>query len=97
MTGMGQMAAQVEDALMLADAERAGRALRVSWHHDRAVVVLSLWQAESCIGSFRLESTGVPTLVAALVQGLAQQVNGRLSSDRLSSDQVPTARLSATP
>ncbi|HSR23489.1 MAG TPA: hypothetical protein VLW53_08060 [Candidatus Eisenbacteria bacterium] len=89
---MGQMAAQVEDALMLADAERAGRALRVSWHHDRGVVVLSLWQAESCIGSFRLEPAGVPTLVAALVQGLAQPV-----TDRLTSDQVPTARLSATP
>lgn len=92
MTRMGQMAALVEDGLMLADAQRAGRALRVTWHHERDVVVLSLWQAESCIGSFRLETAGVPTLVAALVQGLAQQV-----TDPLSADQVSTGPLRATP
>ena len=30
------------------------RGLRASWHPDRDVAVLSLWQSDLCVGTFRL-------------------------------------------
>jgi hypothetical protein len=36
------------------DARGADRALRVSWHYDTDLVVLSLWRDNVCTGSFRL-------------------------------------------
>ena len=58
---------------VLADARGAGRAMRVTWHHeagDAGLVVLSLWHDSECIGSFRLEAADVPALVTTLVEGL---------------------------
>lgn len=49
-----------------------GRALRVSWHHEEDLVVLSVWHGERCTASFRLDADDVPALVDALVHGLAQ-------------------------
>jgi hypothetical protein len=70
--------AQVEpvrvDTSVLLDARGAGRAMRVTWHHeagDAGLVVLSLWHDQDCVGTFRLEAADVPTLVTALVDGLA--------------------------
>jgi hypothetical protein len=57
---------------VLEDARGGGRAMRVTWHQDAGCVVLSLWQAELCVGTFRLETADVPPLVATLVAGLAQ-------------------------
>lgn len=53
------------------DARGENRALRVSWHHEQDVVVLSLWRGALCSGSFRLPAAQVPVLIAALVEGLA--------------------------
>ncbi|MDQ1585202.1 MAG: hypothetical protein QOH80_567, partial [Actinomycetota bacterium] len=42
-------------SLVLADARGAGRAMRVSWHAEAGtagLVVLSLWQADHCVGTF---------------------------------------------
>lgn len=33
----------------------AARGLRVSWHAERDTFVLSLWQADLCVGTFRLD------------------------------------------
>jgi hypothetical protein len=55
----------------LLDARGSDRALRVSWHHDAGVVVLSLWRADTCTGTFRLLAEDVPGLLAALSSGLA--------------------------
>jgi hypothetical protein len=46
------------------------RALRLAWHIEADVVVLSLWQADRCSGTFRLAIDDVPRFVAALVEGL---------------------------
>ncbi len=46
------------------------RALRVSWHHDDGLVVLSLWRGNACTGSFRLHVDEVPGLIALLREGL---------------------------
>jgi hypothetical protein len=50
---------------------RPGRAMRLSWHDDEGVAVLSSWQGASCAGTFRLPIAEVPDLVNALVHGLA--------------------------
>jgi hypothetical protein len=52
------------------DARGGGRALRVSWHGEAGVVVLSLWSGATCRGTFRLPAEEVPDLVEALRVGL---------------------------
>lgn len=54
------------------DARGGSRALlRLSWHDDQGLVVLSLWREDCCAGTFRLPVGAVPQLVEALVSGLA--------------------------
>ena len=59
------------------DARGGGRALRVSWHTEAGVVVLSLWSGTSCSGSFRLPAEDVPQLIDALRAGLDQAYGAR--------------------
>jgi hypothetical protein len=53
------------------DARGDGRALRVSWHYDSDLVVLSLWRDNVCAGSFRLPVDEVPKLIDVLRSGLS--------------------------
>jgi hypothetical protein len=46
------------------------RALRVSWHSEADVVVLSLWRDNVCAASFRLGIEEVPELIELLRTGL---------------------------
>ena len=55
------------------DARGAERALRVSWHTEADLVVLSLWRDNVCTASFRLAVDEVPDLIATLAAGLAQR------------------------
>ena len=52
------------------DARGSDRALRVSWHPESGVVVLSLWRENVCAGSFRLAVDEVPDMIDALRAGL---------------------------
>ena len=52
------------------DARGTGRVLRVSWHTEAGLVVLSLWKGGTCAGSFRLDIEDVPDLVDVLRAGL---------------------------
>ena len=52
------------------DPRGGGRALRVSWHTEAGLVVLSLWRDNVCAGSFRLGVDEVPELIAMLRAGL---------------------------
>jgi hypothetical protein len=52
------------------DARGGGRALRVSWHDEAGLVVLSLWRENVCAGSFRLAVDEVPDLIEMLRAGL---------------------------
>ena len=52
------------------DARGGDRALRVSWHHESGLVVLSLWRDNVCAGSFRLAVDEVPDLIDLLRSGL---------------------------
>jgi len=52
------------------DARGDGRGLRVSWHPEADVVVLSLWRGRTCTGTFRLRIDEVPDLIRVLRGGL---------------------------
>ena len=54
------------------DARGGDRALRVSWHHEAGLVVLSLWRENVCAGSFRLGIDEVPALIELLRTGLVR-------------------------
>ncbi|GAB3854839.1 hypothetical protein GCM10028801_09620 [Nocardioides maradonensis] len=47
---------------------RGDRALRVSWHAEAGVVVLSIWHQNVCTGTVRLTPEQVPDLIETLRQ-----------------------------
>ena len=51
------------------DLRGQGRALRVSWHGEDGLVVLSLWDGPRCTGTVRIASSDVPDLLEALAAG----------------------------
>ena len=53
------------------DVRDDGRNLRVNWHHERDLVVLSTWRHGSCIASCQVDRGDVPGLIKQLVEGLA--------------------------
>jgi hypothetical protein len=54
---------------VFADPRGDGRSLRVSWHADEGLVVLSLWQYGRCTGTFRMETADLPDMLRALTDG----------------------------
>jgi hypothetical protein len=46
------------------------RVLRLSWHPDAEVMVLSVWNGGVCTGTFRLAARDVPVLMETLSQGV---------------------------
>jgi hypothetical protein len=54
--------------LLLVD-ERGG--MRVSWHDEDDLIVLSLWRGETCIGTFRLPPEDARRLATFIEQHLA--------------------------
>ncbi|MDP9399080.1 MAG: hypothetical protein M3P96_15245 [Actinomycetota bacterium] len=68
---MEMVAALPRHGQVFLDPRGADRVLRVSCHAEAGLVVLSLWQADSCTATFRLPMAEVPDLVSALVGGLA--------------------------
>ena len=52
------------------DARGGDRALRVSWHSEADLVVLSLWRENVCAATFRLSIDEVPDLIELLQSGL---------------------------
>jgi hypothetical protein len=71
-----------EQGSIYLDARGSERALRVSWHHESGLVVLSLWRDNVCAGSFRLAIDEVPALIELLRAGLVrsyEDARGRLS------------------
>lgn len=57
---------------VLLDPRGEDRSLRVSWHPEADVVVLSLWRDNLCAGTFRLPVDEVPALIELLRSGLTE-------------------------
>ena len=60
---------------VVVDARGGDRALRVSWHPEHGVVVMSVWRGNTCVGTVQVETAEVPHLVDVLVRGLAAGVD----------------------
>ena len=56
---------------VVVDARGGARALRVSWHPEHGLVVLSIWRGDTCAATGQVDSAEVPHLVDVLVRGLA--------------------------
>ncbi len=61
------------------DGRGEGRALRVTWHHEASVAVVSVWRDDRCSGTVQVAAEDVPALIAVLAQGLAE----RYGADRV--------------
>jgi len=72
-----------ESGSIFLDARGGDRALRVSWHHESGLVVLSLWRDNVCSGSFRLAVDEVPDLIALLRGGLDVAYDRALTQRRV--------------
>jgi hypothetical protein len=55
-----------------ADERGIDRRLKVSWHGERRLFVLSVWHRDTCTATFRLPLAEVPRLVSALVEVLGK-------------------------
>ena len=66
------------------DARGTGRGMRVSWHHEQGVVVVSLWRSDTWVGTLQLPHDEVPRLIAALTEGLAVGYGADAASTRAS-------------
>ena len=48
------------------------RRMRVRWHPEKRLVVLSLWQSGYCTGTFRLPVDGAAAMISLLADSLAE-------------------------
>src|SRR5580704_4729525 len=51
------------------DVRGNSRTMRVSWYADTGVAVFSIWQGDTCTGTFRLPIPELPRMVEALTEG----------------------------
>jgi len=54
--------------------DERGTGLRVTWHPERDLVVLSVWQDDRCVGTFRMPVQDVPRLSGLLAAVLGDWV-----------------------
>jgi hypothetical protein len=71
------------------DARGHGRALRLTWHHEADLVVLSLWRESMCAGTFRLAKSDVNEFIDALVDGLREAAPSPVLTGRPSQPSPP--------
>jgi hypothetical protein len=55
--------------------DERGTGLRVTWHPERDLVVLSVWQGDSCVGTFRMSVQDIPRLSGLLAAALGDWVD----------------------
>jgi hypothetical protein len=55
--------------------DERGAGLRVTWHPERDLVVLSVWHDERCVGTFRMPVQDVPRLSGLLAAALGDWVD----------------------
>ena len=71
--GQGRLLALPSSGTVVHDARGQHRWMRVTWHDEAGVVVLSVWRDGSCVATMRVDRADVPGLVTALVEGLAAE------------------------
>ena len=59
-------------ATWFADDRGVHRRLKVTWHPEHKLFVLSIWDGDTCTATFRLPLGEAPRLIGALVDALGQ-------------------------
>jgi hypothetical protein len=54
-------------------ADERGRSQWTTWHPESGLVVFSLWNADQCVGTFRLSATDAAELGGLIDQALAHR------------------------
>jgi len=57
-------------------ADARGRSLKASWHREAGLVVISLWESDRCIGTFRLPVADAPELMVLLAGAVKAWAEG---------------------
>jgi hypothetical protein len=57
-------------------ADERGRSLRATWHPEGGLVILSLWNSDQCVGTFRLSALSAAEL-GALIDQAREHLNAR--------------------
>ena len=57
---------------VILDTRDAGRTLRVSWHPELEVFVVSLWRDDHCVGTIHMAPDDAAQIVHALVDVMAR-------------------------
>jgi hypothetical protein len=70
---MSSRRARATAGAVLGDARGDGRALRVTWHDEAGVVVLSVWRDNVCTATARLAPDQAVDLIEALAAGLPRE------------------------
>ena len=69
---MGQISAFPAAGGVMFDLRDEGRSLRVGWHPNDGVLVLSIWRTDTCVATCRLSREDAAALIAELASGLAE-------------------------
>ena len=80
--GHGQAAPAPAPGSIFLDPRGEDRSLRVTWHHDSGLVVLSLWRDNVCAGTFRLAADEVPDLIACCAPGSTRRTTPPRAAER---------------
>ena len=56
------------------DERDEGRSLRLSYHRETAVFVVSLWRVDTCLGTFRLAAEDAPRFVHEITSSMAAEL-----------------------
>jgi hypothetical protein len=72
---------------LFTDARGAG--LRVTWHAERDLVVLSLWREDRCVGTFRMPVAEAGRLATFLVDHLAREAAAARETAPLAATEGP--------
>ena len=54
--------------------DERGTALRLTWHPQEGIAVLSLWRDDRCVGTFRAKPGDIARLISYLSDSLASAV-----------------------
>lgn len=69
--GMAERDAVFDRQEWFIDSRGENRRMRMSWHAEDGLVVLSLWQGSACTGTFRMPVQDAARLISALAGSLA--------------------------
>ncbi|HEX5018717.1 MAG TPA: hypothetical protein VFX15_14160 [Actinomycetes bacterium] len=68
---MGRVSPIPQQGAVFYDPRDEGRFLRVSYHPEQQLFVLSWWRDSTCLGTFQLDPVEAPRLIHAIASGLA--------------------------